>query len=375
MQIETRSIASIAEEWDQLAGEIGATPFARPGWIDAWWRAFGGGSLRALVARTGAHLTGIVPLVRDGAVFRSPSNSETPIFEFLVKSGDVAEQLATTILSAGARRLDLSFLPSDDAGFHALRDEAHARAFRTITQPVLLSPYVSLHGSWSDYQAKLGAKLKSEIRRRRRRLEELGDLSLKVTDGSERLDDLLSEGFRVEQSGWKGDYGTAINSNPRRHQFYRDVARWAGERGWLRLAFLRLDGRTIAFDLCLEANSVHFLLKTGYDHDFKKFGPGMILRSMMLERAFSEPIDSYEFLGTVVGDNNRWKLDWTWHHHTRLRFQAFAASPTALAAWSASRFGPVLSRGARALARTALGSSGRGFVKRGRRILRDGFRQ
>jgi hypothetical protein len=32
MRIETQSIASIAEEWDQLADEIGATPFARPGW-------------------------------------------------------------------------------------------------------------------------------------------------------------------------------------------------------------------------------------------------------------------------------------------------------------------------------------------------------
>jgi CelD/BcsL family acetyltransferase involved in cellulose biosynthesis len=375
MRVETRSIASIAEEWDQIADEIGATPFARPGWIGAWWSAFGRGSLRVLVARTGGHLTGIVPLVRDRAVLRSPTNSETPIFEFLVRDSDAARQLAATMLAAGARRLDLSFLRSDDSGFHALKEEAGARAFRTITQPVLLSPYVSSQGSWSAYHAKLGAKMRSEIRRRTRRLQELGDLSLQVADGSERLEDLLSEGLRVEQSGWKGDYGTAINSNPRRHRFYREVARWAGERGWLRLVFLRLEGRAIAFDLCLEANGVHFLLKTGYDHDFNKFGPGLILRSMMLERAFSGSIDTYEFLGTIVGANNRWKLDWTDNHHTRLRFQAFAASPTALAAWSASRFAPVISRGARSLAGRALGSSGRRVVKRGRRILRERFRQ
>lgn len=375
MWMETRSIASVAEEWDQLADEIGATPFARPGWIKAWWRAFGRGSIRALVVRNGGQLTGIVPLVRDGAVFRSPSNSETPIFEFLAKGNDAARQLAATMLAAGARRLDLSFLRSDDSGFRALEEEARAKAVRTITQPVLQSPYVSSQGSWSAYQAKLGGKLRSEIRRRERRLHELGELSLQVADGSGRLEDLLSEGFRVEQSGWKGDYGTAINSNPRRHRFYREVARWAADRGWLRLVFLRLDGRTIAFDLCLEASGVHYLLKTGYDHDFQKFGPGMILRSMMLERAFSGSIDTYEFLGTIVGANNRWKLDWTGNYHTRLRFQAFAASPTALAAWSASRFAPALSRGARSLAGKALGSSGRRLVKRGRRILRERFRQ
>jgi CelD/BcsL family acetyltransferase involved in cellulose biosynthesis len=375
MRIEARSIASIAEEWDQLADEVGAPPFLRPGWTTAWWNAFGRGSVRALVARTGDQLTGIVPLVRDGAVLRSPTNSETPIFEFLAKGSDAARQLATTMLSVGARRLDLSCLRSDDPGFHALREEAHARAFRTITEPVLLSPYVSSQGSWSEYQTKLGAKLRSEIRRRQRRLQELGDLSLQVADGSERLEDLLSEGFRVEHSGWKGDYGTAINSNPRRHQFYREVARWAGERGWLKLVFLRLDGRAIAFDLCLEADRVHFLLKTGFDHGYQKFGPGIIIRSMMLERAFSGSIDTYEFLGTIVGANNRWKLDWTRDYHTCLRFQAFAASPSALAAWSASKFAPVLSSGARSLAGRVLGTSGRRVLKRGRRILRERFRQ
>jgi CelD/BcsL family acetyltransferase involved in cellulose biosynthesis len=375
MRIEARSIASIAEEWDQLADEVGAPPFLRPGWTTAWWNAFGRGSVRALVARTRDQLTGIVPLVRDGAVLRSPTNSETPIFGFLTVDDESARQLVATLLAAPARRVDLSLIREDDSGFQALKEEARARGFRTITQPVLLSAYVSTHDPWSEYQATLSAKLRSEIRRRRRRLQELGDLMLLVADGSERLEDLLSEGFQIEQSGWKGEHGTAINSSPRRHRFYREVAQWAGERGWLRLAFLRLDGRTIAFDLCLEANGVHFLLKTGYDHDYEKFGPGMILRSMMLERAFSESIDTYEFLGTIVGANNRWKLDWTGNHHTRLRFQAFAASPTALAAWSAFRFAPAISRRARFLAGRALGSSGRRLVKRGRRILRESFRQ
>jgi len=370
MRIETRSIASITEEWDQFADEIGATPFARPGWIRAWWRAFGRGSIRALAVRNGGHLTGIVPLVRDGVVFRSPTNSETPIFEFLVKGREAADQLAATMFAVGARRLDLSFLRSDDSGFHAVKEEARSRAFRTITQPVVLSPYVSSQGSWSAYQANLGAKLRSEIRRRERRLQDLGDLSLQVADGSERLEDLLSEGFRVEQSGWKGDYGTAINSNPRRRRFYREVARWAGERGWLRLAFLRLDGRPIAFDLCLETDGVHFLLKTGFDHDFSRFGPGAILRSMMLERAFSGSIDAYEFLGTVAGANNRWKLEWADRFHERMRFQAFPPSLARSIEWLAYKHFPVMSQRVRAFAGRTLGASGRDVAKRGRRVLR-----
>jgi CelD/BcsL family acetyltransferase involved in cellulose biosynthesis len=370
MRIETRSIASIAEEWDQLADEVGAPPFLRPGWTTAWWNAFGRGSVRALVARTGDHLTGVLPLARDGSVLRSPTNSETPIFGILAEDDDSARQLVATLLAAHARRVDLSFIREEDSGLQALKEEARAHGFLTITRPVLLSAYVSTQDPWSSYQATLGAKLRSEIRRRRRRLQELGDLTLQVTDGSERLEDLLSEGLQVEQSGWKGAHGTAINSSPRRRRFYREVARWAGERGWLRLAFLRLDGRAIAFDLCVETDGVHFLLKTGFDHDFSRLGPGTILRSMMLERAFSESIDAYEFLGTVAGANNRWKLEWTDRYHERMRFQAFPPSLARSIEWLAYKYFPVMSQRARAFAGRTLGTSGRDVAKRGRRVLR-----
>jgi hypothetical protein len=183
--------------------------------------------------------------------------------------------------------------------------------------------YVSTLGPWSAYQATLGAKLRSEIRRRVRRLQEVGELSLDVADGSERLEDLLSEGFRVEQSGWKGAYGSAINSNSRTQPFYRDIARWASERGWLKLAFLRLDGRAITFDYCLDANRVPLLAQDR-------------LRSRLPEvRSRNDPEigdagasflwtdHRYEFLGTIVGANNRWKLDWTDRYHERMKLQAF----------------------------------------------------
>ena len=31
----------ILAEWDELANRCGASVFLRPGWLAAWWRAFG----------------------------------------------------------------------------------------------------------------------------------------------------------------------------------------------------------------------------------------------------------------------------------------------------------------------------------------------
>jgi hypothetical protein len=64
------------------------------------------------------------------------------------------------------------------------------------------------------------------------------------------------------------------------------------------------DGRSHSTSVSRQA-MVHLLIKIGYDHDFRTLSSGMILRLMMLERAFAGSTDTYEFLGTIVPANNR----------------------------------------------------------------------
>jgi CelD/BcsL family acetyltransferase involved in cellulose biosynthesis len=183
-----------------------------------------------------------------------------------------------------------------------------------------------------------------ELRRRRRRLAERGSVALELADGTERLDELLTEGFGVEAAGWKGANGTAIASQPATRQFYRDVARWAAARGWLRLAFLRVDGRAIAFDYAIEEGRVHYLLKTGYDPAYRAFAPGLLIREEMLARAFSSGVSRYEFLG----DDAEWKLEWTNLARELELVQGFARSLPGAVDWVAFAFGRPLAK--RALA-------------------------
>jgi CelD/BcsL family acetyltransferase involved in cellulose biosynthesis len=150
----------------------------------------------------------------------------------------------------------------------------------------------------------------------------VGNVSFHIHDGREDLDRLLADGYRVEAPGWKGEQGSDIMSRAAHRQFYTDISRWAAQRGWLRLAFLRIDGRAIAFDLCLEREREHYLLKTGYDPSFRQYAPGMLLRRDMLQRSFEERLTRYDFLGTDMP----WKLEWTQDTTTRSLVQAFSPS-------------------------------------------------
>lgn len=308
-------------EWEELADRAGAPPFLRPGWFREWWGAFGEGELAIFAVRRRGDLAGVLPLAARGRTLASPANWHTPVFGPLADDPEVVGQLAGGALERSPRRIGLRFLDPEAGGEE--RIQAAIGGFGVARRTILRPPYLPLEGDWDGYLRERSRNLRQGIKRKRRRAAEQGDLRFEIGDGGERLEALLEEGFRVEESGWKGEAGTAINADLATRRFYEGIARWAAARENLRLSFLRLDGRAIAFSFCLEADSRLYLLKTGYDEEYRSLGPGTLLASYELERAFADNLSSYEFGGGEEG----WKLQWTSLRRERVELLAFARSP------------------------------------------------
>lgn len=206
-----------------------------------------------------------------------------------------------------------------------------------------------IDGDWEAFEAERSTKFLRDLRRRSRRLHEQGKVEFEAADGRSGLEQLLDDGFAVEAAGWKGSDGTAIVSSPKTERFYRRLAEWAAARGWLRLWFLRLDGRALAFVYALVHDGVHYSLKVGFDPELKAYAPGRLLHQKILRDAFAEPLRRFDFLGADDG----WKLEWTEDRHDWGRVQAFA---------------PRVSGRANAL----LWGVGRPAAKRALEVVRDG---
>lgn len=338
-----RSIDPLADEWDALADRTQAVPFVRPGWIGAWWRAFGSGALEILTVRRDGRLAGVLPVaVRRGAL-RSPTNWHTPEFELLAEDSEVADKLAETLLSPGHRYISLAFLDAGKQDFERLCAAAAARRYRMLTRTIQRSPHVSIDRDWDTYEKGLSKNLRGDIGRQLRRLYEHGRVSVEVSDGSSRLDELLAEGFRVESSGWKASRRTAIVSRPETLAFYREVACWAAERGWLRLSFLRVDDAAVAFEFSLEHGGIQYFIKAGYDSAHARYSPAKILLHMMVARAFALKLDGIELLGT----EEHYKLRYGGGLRDRKLVQLFPPSPTGLLGWATFAYGRPLGKRAR----------------------------
>src|SRR5262249_8662186 len=141
----------------------------------------------------------------------------------------------------------------------------------------------------------------------------------------ELLDQALEDGFRIEAAAWKGATGTAITSDPAVRLFYRRLAEQTADRGWLRLQFLRLNGRRIAFGYSLSYRNTLLLLKTGYNPEYRPYSPGHLLMWQVLRQASQEGVTEFDFLGADAS----WHADWTTHARPHAWLFVFGKGPWA----------------------------------------------
>ena len=329
------AIEPLAGPWDELADRVGAPPFLRPGWIAAWWRAFGSGDLEILSLQRGEILDGLLPLARRRRALTSPTNYHSPVFGPLAKDAPAARELVLDACSRRLRRVEISLLDEDDPSLEQCRAGAESAGYRVLMRRQSRTPFLALDGDWDTYRGRLHKNLRNDLRRQRRRLNELGEVTVELADGSERLEPLLGEMFSIEGSGWKDARGTAIASRPETRRFYEEIAEWAACRGSLRLWFLRLDGRPVASDICLEEGGVCYLLKAGYDPQFRRYSPGNLILGAIIEHCFASRLDRIE-LGGGVGP---YKLRWAETIRDRRLLQAFRRSPPGLFEWAAFAYG------------------------------------
>ena len=87
-------VEPLAAEWEELAEQTKASPFRRPGWIVAWWRALGKGALEILTIRRDGRLVAVLPLGRQFGALSSTTNWHTPDFGPVIQDPPALRALA-----------------------------------------------------------------------------------------------------------------------------------------------------------------------------------------------------------------------------------------------------------------------------------------
>ena len=322
---DTEAFLALEPIWDDLVERARIQhPFLTHAWVRSFWEAFGKGKeLRILAAYSGQTCIGLAPLMmRRTFKYAMPlrqlelnGNKHTPRSDFIIASRD--QQAYCAIWGELARQgagWDVVVLPqlaADSETLEEMKGLAKERSLLTGVWTSSASPRLQLRGSWESYFQSRPAKHRSNLRNRLGRLQRLGPVETEEITGADQLASALDEGLRIEAAAWKGKNGTAIASRPESRLFYERFAERAAQRGWLRLQFLKVGGKRIAFNYCLRFRDTLYIIKQGYDPAYAAYSPFNLLCMFMLQDAFRRGMSAVDFLGC----EEPWKRCWTEESH------------------------------------------------------------
>jgi len=315
-----QGLLDLQPAWDALLEEAGVDhPFLSHEWVRTWWECFGAGhDLHVLVVREGDLTVAIVPLMRSAGrfyglrVLRLEIIGNVHTQRFDVISGRRRPEAYRAIWKTLLRQkalwdvLVLSQLPADSQTLTRITSLAQGDGYLTGVWRSAEAPYIPIEGGWDAYFNQLSPKFRANLRRRGKHLQQVGDVRVEVVGSGQEVEGALEEGLRIEAAGWKGRAGTAIVADEATHRFYALLARRAARRGWLRLHFLRVGEKRIAFDYSLFYAGKAYLLKPAYDPEFAACSPYSQLLVRILKDHFDRGVKEFEFLG----QEDAWKFDW-----------------------------------------------------------------
>jgi CelD/BcsL family acetyltransferase involved in cellulose biosynthesis len=326
---EESEFEALAGEWDALA-PADSFPFDLHCWYLAWWRAFGvDQELAICTARRDGVLVGVFPLCQTGNELKAMANTHSPLFRPLAGDEEARSAIVAAAMANGSD-LELSGLPEEDASLAPLREGARAGAKTPLVEPSYSSPTVDTSGDFDAWRELSKPRWGAPLERFRRKMGRDHEAALEIVEAPRDLETELVDGFRVEASGWKGEAGTAILSDPRTEAFYTEVARVFAAREELRFSRIVLDGETAAFDFTLLHGGRLYLLKTGFDERFRRLAPGLVMRLSVIERCFETGLRSHELLGNESG----WKSKFATGSRPYVTLHAYRRNPTGLARYA-----------------------------------------
>ena len=307
-------LAALRADWEKLAADL---PDRRFFHLYSWYHSYlttlaeAPETVRFYAFQRNGSVVAIFPLqsvTRDvyGIRLRAlqvPQHPHLNLTDFVFDKTEDNRTLVCQLLAYLRAQKDPAWdvlnIPSaleDSAAVFALERESTARQQRTLHRH---SDYLTCHGGYGEIDAKMATSFRKNLRRLRRRAEELGKIEYRSSREPEELERLFELFMDVEASGWKGNAGqeSAIRCLPQVEAFYRSLIQEYSATNACVINILLLNGTCIAGQFCLLTNGVLYLLKIGYHETYAQIAPGYLLLSEVLKNyADNRQVHSVSFV-------------------------------------------------------------------------------
>jgi CelD/BcsL family acetyltransferase involved in cellulose biosynthesis len=295
--------ASLAPEWEALCGELlEENPFFAPGALIPALKAYGDDRVRLACVWSGDALIALTPVAAKRFYAKLPvaywatwTHPHCYYGAPLIRRGFEEEALdgLFALLCDGAEgraflrlaRLDRDGAVLKAAQAAALRRNRVAYDAGAIARAALQAG-ASAEATLAVHVRK---KKRKELARLRKRLEERGEVSLRLLSIEDDLRQWTEDFLALEDKSWKGAEGTSLKSDKRDAAWFRETL--AGMDKKARLHFLRLDldGKAIAMLATLIADGAAYSMKICHDPEYGRYSPGVMIEIEAMRSLLTRP--------------------------------------------------------------------------------------
>jgi CelD/BcsL family acetyltransferase involved in cellulose biosynthesis len=302
--------------WRRLA-ELRENPFLTPEWYWAWLEANPGEEPFAIAWRVEGEVRGVLPLVRV-------ASGPTHLLRFAgARRGDwftpacgVEDELAMAAACAELLRsergawqlLHLDRVDGDSSWPRALwAGEAPSSIASARPRRTDVLPFIDLgDDGYAGYLAGRSRNFRSQLGRRRRKLEREHGLSFRMTTADEQLDLDFETFFRLHEERWKARGGSSSGSEEVK-RFHRRFAGAALDRGWLRLWTAEVDGAAAASWYGWRIGGRYCYALSGLAERYESLALGTVLLAHTIEQAAAEGASVYDMMWGDEGYKRRFE--------------------------------------------------------------------
>ena len=287
-------IEQIFADWTTLCEEGASNePFFRPEWFAAFVKNFEAKVILLTVRREGK-LRAVLPLMlRKGTLHGVPVrklqavfNLQTQRFDLIHGADETERQEIIKILWQEIKKqpkwdvLEMR-LVKKDSWLNDLLTLAASENHQTGIWQMDGAPFVTLPKGKDkeklidEHFKGLKKHFRQELKRRLRRLKELGRVEFVLTRGYRT--ELMQKYFELEAQSWKGESGTAVLCDQKAVGLHDDFARAVAAYDALFIYELKLDGKPIAISINIRYDQKTIFWKTSFDEKYARYSPGNLV--------------------------------------------------------------------------------------------------
>lgn len=327
----TDGFLGLEKEWNCLLDKSRSkSVFLTWEWLYNWWKYFGQDSILRIVTvrEEDGRLIGVAPfcirwkkglLPVNVLTFMGMTFASSEYLDVIVEPGREKDVVSSVfdLLQKDSCSWDYAvFSDMLDSSVLMISAKEYLKHGEYLVREDLSQscPYLPLPTKKEDFLNSLGKETRATLKRRTKRLLEMG-AEIRLVKNSSEISEALKSLFQLHQKRWTLRGLTGNFRDKQIRSFHLDTANRFLERDMLRLYQIKVADKAIASLYCFRYKDIVFYFQAGFDPAWSSKSPGMVLMGHGIQDSIENGMGEFDYLRGLEPYKFRWtdKVRDTWY--------------------------------------------------------------